>query len=51
MISKVAPLMHDKQTGSLLDRVGGEWIVFDIDGTREAASPRALPQTDDLPPP
>jgi hypothetical protein len=30
--------------------VGNSWMVFDIDGTREAASPRALPQTDDLPP-
>ncbi len=27
------------------------WIVFDIDGTREAARQRALPQTDELPPP
>jgi len=45
------PLTRDKQTGSLLDRVGGEWIIFDIDGTREAARQRALPQTDDLPPP
>src|SRR5260221_11376486 len=31
------PLTHDKQTGGLLDRVGNSWIVFDIDGTREAA--------------
>jgi hypothetical protein len=45
------PLAHDKQTGSLLDRVGSEWVVFDIDGTREAARQRALSQTDDLPPP
>ena len=27
------------------------WIVFDIDGTREAARQRALPQTDELPSP
>ena len=45
------PLTPDKQTGCLLDRVGNTWIVFDIDGTREAARQRALPQTDDLPPP
>ncbi len=45
------PLTPDKQTGSLLDRAGTSWIVFDIDGTREAARQRALPQTDELPPP
>jgi hypothetical protein len=45
------PLTHDKQTGNLLDRAGNSWVVFDIDGTREAARQRALPQTDELPPP
>jgi len=45
------PLTPDKQTGGLLDRTGHCWMVFDIDGTREAARQRALPQTDDLPPP
>src|SRR6266516_4178526 len=44
------PLSPDKQTGSLLDRAGTSWMVFDIDGTREAARQRALPQTDELPP-
>src|SRR2546430_1445263 len=44
------PLTPDKQTGGLMDRVGNIWMVFDIDGTREAARQRALPQTDDLPP-
>jgi len=44
------PLSHDKQTGGLVDRAGSAWVVFDIDGTREAARQRALPQTDDLPP-
>jgi len=44
------PLTHDKQTGSLVDRAGNAWVVFDIDGTREAARQRALPQSDDLPP-
>jgi hypothetical protein len=44
-------LTHDKQTGSLLDRAGNAWVVFDIDGTREAARQRALPKTEDLPAP
>jgi hypothetical protein len=44
-------LSPDKQTGGLVDRAGNSWVVFDIDGTREAARPRALPQTDNLPPP
>ncbi len=44
------PLSPDRQTGDLLDRVGNAWVVFDIDGTREAARQRALPQTEDLPP-
>jgi hypothetical protein len=43
-------LTPDKQTGGLVDRQGNRWMVFDIDGTREAARQRALPQTDDLPP-
>jgi hypothetical protein len=44
------PLTHDKQTGNLVDRTGNAWVVFDIDGTREAARQRALPQTEALPP-
>src|SRR5689334_14417506 len=44
------PLVPEKQTGRLVDRKGHTWIVFDIDGTREAARQRALPQHDDLPP-
>ena len=44
-------LSSDRQTGGLADRVGNAWVVFDIDGTREAARQRALPQTEDLPPP
>jgi hypothetical protein len=43
------PLTPDKQTGGLVDRAGNTWTVFDIDGTREAARQRALPQTDELP--
>jgi len=48
------PLSNDsneKQTGGLVDRTGSEWMVFDIDGTREAARQRALPKTEDLPAP
>jgi len=45
------PLSPDKQTGGLADRVGTTWVVFDIDGTREAARQRALPQGEDLPEP
>ena len=33
------------------DRQGNHFLVFDIDGTREAASPRALPNTQDRPAP
>src|SRR6266487_3309044 len=44
------PLTPDKQTGGLVDRAGKTWIVFDIDGTRDAARQRALPQSDELPP-
>lgn len=44
------PLTPDKQTGGLVDRKGDRWMAFDIDGTREAARQRALPQGDDLPP-
>lgn len=42
---------NDKQSGGLVDRTGGGWVVFDIDGTREAARQRALPKTEDLPAP
>src|SRR6266571_5112664 len=44
------PLNSEGQRGELLDRAGGQWDVFDIDGTREAARQRALPQTEELPP-
>jgi hypothetical protein len=37
------------QAGGLWDRQGTQWVVFDVDGTREAARQRALPQTDDRP--
>jgi hypothetical protein len=41
---------NGKQTGGLVDRAGNRWVVFDLDGTREAARQRALPQTEELPP-
>jgi hypothetical protein len=43
------PLVKERQTGDLVDREGFERVVFDIDGTREAARQRALPQTEELP--
>ncbi len=45
------PLGAEEQEAGLFDRQGKRWIVFDVDGTREAARQRALPQSDDLPPP
>lgn len=44
------PLTPDNQTGCLTDRTSRRWIVFDIDGTREAVRQRALPKGNDLPP-
>src|SRR6266702_6569872 len=41
------PLSKERQTGDLVDREGNAWVVFDIDGTREAARQRALPQTEE----
>jgi hypothetical protein len=37
--------------GGLGDRAGHRYLVFDVDGTREAARQRALPQAPTLPPP
>jgi hypothetical protein len=37
--------------GGLFDRRGAQWLVIDVDGTRQAARQRALPQTDALPAP
>jgi hypothetical protein len=45
------PLGHERQTGGLVDRASCERVVFDIDGTREAARQRALPKTPALPAP
>ena len=45
------PLVHEEQPGGLWDRQGNHLLVFDIDGTREAARQRALPKTLDRPAP
>jgi len=45
------PLVPEKQAGGLVDRAGSTWMIFDIDGTREAARQRALPQAEALPAP
>ena len=37
--------------GGLFDRRGAEFLVIDVDGTRQAARQRALPQTEALPAP
>jgi len=43
------PLGKEEQSGGLFDRQGTHYLVFDVDGTREAARQRALPQTPDRP--
>ena len=45
------PLDKEEPSAGLWDRQGTRWIVFDVDGTREAARQRALPQTADRPAP
>jgi hypothetical protein len=42
-------LCAEEQSAGLWDRRGNRWLVFDVDGTREAARQRALPQTPDRP--
>src|SRR5712671_4686699 len=43
------PLEKEEKAGGLWDRQGTHWLVFDVDGTRQAARQRALPCTPDLP--
>ena len=45
------PLGKEEQPGGLFDRQGNRYLVFDVDGTREAARQRALPKTTDRPAP
>jgi hypothetical protein len=47
----LARLGPEADVGGLWDRQGARWTVFDLDGTRQAARQRALPQGPDLPPP
>jgi hypothetical protein len=42
--------LRDEKPGGLWDRQGVYWLVFDVDGTRQAARQRAVPKTADLPP-
>ncbi len=42
------PLTEEKP-GGLWDRQESHWLIFDVDGTRQAARQRALPQTADRP--
>jgi len=44
------PLVKEEPAGGLWDRAGSHYLVFDVDGTREAARQRALPCTPELPP-
>jgi hypothetical protein len=37
--------------GGLWDRFGQQWVVVDVDGTKQAARQRALPQLESLPDP
>ena len=45
------PLNQEEQVGGLWDRAGTRWVIFDVDGTREAARQRALPTSLDRPAP
>jgi len=44
------PLVKEEKPGGLWDREGTHALVFDVDGTRQAARQRALPCTPALPP-
>jgi hypothetical protein len=44
-------VVPEGEPAGLWDRTGSQWQVFDIDGTREAARQRALPQGPELPAP
>jgi hypothetical protein len=47
----LARLGPEVNVGGLWDRQATRWTLFDIDGTRQTARQRALPQGPDLPPP
>src|SRR5947209_15087186 len=44
------PLVKEEQPGGLWDRQGARYLLFEVDGTRQAPRQRALPTTADLPP-
>ena len=44
-------LSTEEHAAGLWDRQGNRWLVFDVDGTREAARQRALPHPPDRPAP
>ena len=44
-------LSAEEHSAGLWDRQGSRWLVFDVDGTREAARQRALPKSQDQPAP
>lgn len=43
------PLQKEESTGGLWDRAGSQYLVFDVDGTRQPARQRALATSPDLP--
>src|SRR5437588_7154592 len=43
------PVLSEEKPGGLWDREGTHYLIFDVDGTRQAARQRALPQTAELP--
>src|SRR5437016_8672356 len=45
------PVDTERHTGQLVDRAGNAHVVIDLDGTRQAARQRALPQSEELPAP
>jgi hypothetical protein len=47
----VARTLQTFPPGGLWDRLGQHWLVIDVDGTKQAARQRALPQTPELPAP
>src|SRR5216684_9390548 len=47
----VARTPFGSPAGGLWDRLGNHWFLADIDGTKQVARQRALPQTKDLPAP
>jgi len=47
----VARSVFGSPPGGVWDRQGNQWTVIDVDGTKQAARQRALPQTPELPAP